>query len=196
MAALALTGCGNEQSNETSKLPSQEVPADNVVHDPPAAPAEALPARLSVFTPLEATSCKMIEENRDEGSYWRRQCPGPADYSVEWTESDLRQGLEVLKDGSRTDLQMSAIVAEGAFNRLGPRIEWRGNKGSPPDRLVVRYFVADGAAPAKPDKSLLAVASLEPSPCIIAIVSPGPGQSDEARRIADEPARPCLGSKR
>jgi hypothetical protein len=112
---------------------------------------------------------------------------------VEWTESDLRQGLELISDGGeRTNLRLSELVADGAFNRLGPRIEWRGVIASKPDMLVVRLFVADGAEPAKPDRSLLAVARLQPRPCVVAIVQPGRQQSDQARRIADSAPGPCL----
>lgn len=169
------------------------MPAANAVENVPAIPAETSPARSSLFTPLDDANRRTIEENLDEGPYWRRQCAGPAGHSVEWTESDLRQGLEILKDGRRSDLRLSELVGYGAFNHLGPRVEWRGDYGYPPDRMVVRVLVVDGAEPGKLDKSLLAVATLGPSPCVIAIVQPGPGQSDEARHILDGPAQPCLG---
>jgi hypothetical protein len=191
-AALAVAGCVPERSGEPLNDWSQDLPAANAVANADTVAADASPARSSVFTPLDEASCRTIAENRNEGPYWRRQCPGTSGYLVEWTESDLRQGLEVAKDGREIDLRLSGLVANGAFNHLGPRIEWRGDNGSPPDRMVVRVLVADGAEPAKPDKSLLAVASLRPSPCLIAIIQPGPGQSEEARRIADGPSRPCL----
>lgn len=193
IVAVAAAGCGTERSSKPLNGSPYDLPAANSVQNFEGVPAETTPARSSVFTPLDEASCKLIEENRDEGSYWRRQCPGAAGYSVEWTESDLRQGLEILKDGRRTDLQLSGIAAKGAFNHLGPRIEWRGNNGSLPDRMAVRVLVADGAEPAKPDKSLLAVVTLAPSPCVIAVVQSGQGQSDEARHISDGPAQPCLG---
>ncbi len=192
MAALAMGACradpGDGQANEVVSNASRPVP-DQL----PTLPPVEIPVRSSEFTTLDPATCRIIEDNRDEGPYWRRRCRGGRGYSVEWTESDLRQGLELISDGGeRTNLRLSELVADGAFNRLGPRIEWRGVIASKPDMLVVRLFVADGAEPAKPDRSLLAVARLQPRPCVVAIVQPGRQQSDQARRIADSAPGPCL----
>ena len=194
ISALALiAGCkGQPVAGPVNQV--AESPADRVAESSEVArPEPAAPVRASVFTELDASRCKLVEENRDEGPYWRRRCPGPAGYSVDWIESDLRQDLELIAaNGERTDLRLSDLVANGAFSRLGPRIEWRGMSASDPDRLVVRMFVADGDEPSKPDRSLLAVARLRPSICLTGIVPPGGEQNVEARRIADSRAGPCL----
>lgn len=155
-----------------------------------AAPAPVVPGRTSQFTPLDSATCKLLEENKDEGPYWRRRCEGVGGYAVEWTESDLRQGLDVIAPGGRkTSLDLSSKVANGAFNQLGPRIEWRGPAGDGPDSLIVRIGVArpEGGA----DRSLLAVARLSPTPCIVAVVKPGATQNADAQAKADTPGA-CL----
>lgn len=192
-AAVLLAGCDGQPVEEPVNQfaePAAGRPGDV---SGMAKPGPSGSIRVSVFTELNASRCKLVEENRDEGPYWRRRCPGPAGFSVDWTESDLRQDLELITPkGERTDLRLSDLVANGAFSRLGPRIEWRGWSASDPDRLIVRMFVADGTEPSKPDRSLLAVARLRPSVCLTRIVAPGGGQNMEARRIADSRAGPCL----
>lgn len=191
VAAVSFAACRAEPVAE---------PQNQAAANPAAPPADVVvprhsstPARVSQFTDLYPANCPIIEENREEGPYWRRRCPGAAGYSVEWTESDLRQGLELIgADGKRTSLRLSDLVANVAFNRLGPRIEWRGVNGAAPDRLVVRMLVANGADPGAPDRSMLAVVRLQPDACLIAIVGPGPGQSAAARKIADGQPAPCI----
>lgn len=148
------------------------------------APAPAVPGRTSQFTPLDPATCRLLEENKDEGPYWRRRCDGVGGYAVEWTESDLRQGLEVIAPGGgRTSLDLSSKVANGAFNQLGQRIEWRGPAGQAPDALIVRIGVAQQEG--GPDRSLLAVGRLTPKPCLVAVVDPGPRQNAMAQAKAD-----------
>ena len=189
VVAVLLASCSEEPG--TPPAEQQPVAAEAERNAPIDKPAET--GRRSEYTALDLASCKLIEENRDEGPYWRRLCKGAAGYSVEWSESDLREGLELIApDGRREELGLSDIVAKGAFNRLGPRIEWRGDANGAPDTLVVRMFVADGAEPSKPDRSLLAVSRLQAPACVVAIVEPGPGQSEQARRIADGRLPDCL----
>lgn len=154
------------------------------------APVPTVPGRTSQFTPLDPATCSLLEENKDEGPYWRRRCEGIAGYAVEWTESDLRQGLEVIAPGGqKTSLDISSKAANGAFNQLGPRIEWRGPTGKAPDALIVRVRVArqEGGA----DRSLLAVAKLSPRPCLVAVVNPAASQNADAQAKADAPGA-CL----
>ncbi len=192
ISVLALSACSAERADEPDNYPHGNVglPTAGAV---PLPSTSARPMRVSQFSNLVPATCSTIDENRDEGPYWRRRCPGVGGYSVEWTESDLRQGLElVAADGTLTDLRLSDLVAKGAFNRLGPRIEWRGRDGAKPDRIVVRMFVANGADPNAPDRSMLAVARLNPAPCLLAVVEPGSNQSEAARQIADAPSASCL----
>ena len=171
---------------ETAPTEDQRAPPLAKSEPTPSSGKPAAGGRRSEYTALDPASCKLIEENKDEGPYWLRHCKGAAGYSVEWSESDLREGLELIApDGRREELRLSDIVAKGAFNSLGPRIEWRGQANGRPDTIVVRMFVANGADPSKPDRSLLALSRLKSPACVVAIVEPGPRQSEEAHRIAD-----------
>lgn len=87
---------------------------------------------------------------------------------------------------------LSALVANGAFNALGKTIEWRGDDASRPDALVVRMNVANGSEPGRPDISRIAVVRLTGTPCVIAVVQPGPQQNEKARAIADAGNQECL----
>ena len=186
-----LASCGEEPgkpSPEEQGAPPLVQSERTQVPEKPAASG-----RRSEYTELDPASCKLIEENKEEGPYWRRLCKGAAGFSVEWSESDLREGLELIgPDGRHEELRLSDIVAKGAFNSLGPRIEWRGQANGRPDTIVVRMFVANGAEPSKPDQSLLAVSRLGPPACVVAIVEPSPRQSEEPRKLADGRLPDCL----
>ena len=136
--------------------------------------------------------CRTIEES-DQGPYWRGSCPGHAGWRIEWSESDLRQGLTLIDEaGRKTDLDLSILVAKGAFNNLaGAPIEWRGPKAKSPDSLIVRMNV-DNEEEGRPQASRLAVVRLSPTPCVIGVVEPAPDQNLKAREIADSPTRECL----
>lgn len=146
--------------------------------------AAAPPQRESIYTKVSDAACTMIEEN-EETFDWTGSCAGVSGYSLEWSISDLRDDLEIIDGQRRTQLQIPSIVAKGKFAALGDKVEWRGVKDGRPDVLVVRVHVAD-------DSGSLAVARLGDEPCLVAVVPPGPGQSDRARAIADGPLPACL----
>ena len=150
----------------------------------------ALPARASVFTAAGDKNCRTISTDEETGD-WTGSCPGHAGYGVEQSSGDLRDDITLIKDGKRTELQLPTLVANGAFDSIGERIEWRGPAGGPPDVLVVRVFIANDQG--ENDGGHLAVARLIPTPCLIGIVRPQPGQSDKARAMADATPLPsCL----
>ena len=103
---------------------------------------------------------------------------------------DLREDLTMLRGGKSTNLEIPGKVAGGAFDALGKTVEWRGPAGAAPDVLVVRVHVAD--AEGKNDSGRLAIARLGDSPCVVAVVPVGTGQSDRARAIADGKLPDCL----
>jgi len=153
-------------------------------------PARVDPGR---YTSIDPASCRLIEQNIEEGGYSRHACGGLGGYKLEISESDLRQDVVVIApDGRRSELGMSSIVAKGAFNSLGKTAEWRGAAASP-TALIVRLNVARGAEPTRPDISNLVVARLATPPCIVAVVPPGPEQNAVARRIADGRPPGCIG---
>ena len=189
---MALTACSPAPDETNGAETRAQAPA------PPAAvdrlsekPASA--ARAAVFTELDSAKCRVVEENKEEGPYWLRRCPGHAGWKLDWSESDLRQGLSLISPGRReTELRLSDLVANGAFNSLGKTVEWRGPSGAGPDAMIVRTNVANGAEPERPDISRLAVVRLIETPCLVAVVDPGPDQNEKARSIADGSMSSCV----
>ena len=149
--------------------------------------------RQSVFTKLRPAECRMIEESVEGAGYWLRRCRGHAGWKLEWDEDDLREDLTLIApDGRETELRLTELVAQGAFDSLGGTIEWRGHDPAKPDRLIVRVNVANHADAGGPDISTLAVVRLTGTPCVVAIVAPGPGQNQKARAFADHPMATCM----
>lgn len=147
----------------------------------------------SRYTSIGESQCRLIEENLEEGFYWRRRCPGHAGYALERSEGDGRQDLVVISpDGSRSQLRLSTIVAKGAFNILGDTAEWRGRNPAEPEALIVRMDVTRVPEPDKPDISNLVVVRLTEPVCAVAIVPPAPSQNERARAIADGRLGDCL----
>lgn len=142
------------------------------------------------YTSLKPADCKLIEQNLEEGGYSRHLCKGVAGYSIETSESDLRQSLAVIGPGGRrNELDLSSRVAKGAFNALGPAAEWRGQSRASPTAVIVRLNVAK-PEPKQPDTSNLIVISLRKASCI-AVVPPGPDQNVKARKVADTSPPVC-----
>ena len=190
LAALVLVGCNSQsdnqraidEANEPLELPPPENEAVNL--DVTNLPVEEN-GRTSRFAPLNADNCPQISEDKESGG-WTRACPAVDGQVLSWTGSDAREGLVV----GQVDLKLNQKVAKGAFSSLGSTIEWRGPTGQPADVLVVRVNVAQ-ADSEKPDISKLAVVRLDPKPCVVSVVEPGPEQSAKAREIADGKLPKC-----
>lgn len=182
----APVSAGNEQNATTSSAAlGTGVPA-------PAA-AGPTPVRASAYTQLVEANCRLIDENKEEGPYWSRRCPGHAGWSMDWHESDLRQDLTMISpDGRKSELGLSSVVANGAFNSIGSTIEWRGVAGAPPDAMILRMSVAASPEGDRPDISRLAVVRLAAPACVVAVVSPRSGQNVRAQQIADGNLPACL----
>lgn len=200
LTASLLAACGpggqiESGDSERADQPVSMAASENEATSPPAGNAPS--DNRSRFTSIEDSRCRLLEENVEEGGYWRRLCPGHAGYTLERSESDLRQDLVVISpDGSRTQLRLSSIVARGAFNSLGDTVEWRGRDPADPEAMIVRMDVAHGSEPEKPDISNLVVVRLTGPVCPVAIVPPAPGQNESARTIADGVAVSCLEPER
>jgi len=191
--AAALAACSPAPEGGTNSVASDNAA---VSIPQPAVQVEApvqSDARASAFTELSESRCRLIEENKEEGPYWLRRCPGHAGWQLDWSESDLRQGLSLISaNGKETELSLSDLVAKGAFNSIGKTIEWRGKSGTAPEAMIVRLSVANGVEPRLPDISRLAVVRLTGTPCLVAVIEPGAGQNERARRIADAAMDKCL----
>ena len=200
IVALALVGAcdtdmtvpENNASGETAAVvPTRAHPGTG--ESPGAPAARPVPGDAGRYTSLDPAACRLIAQNREEAGYSRHVCDGVAGYRIETSESDLRQDIVVIgPNGRRSQLQLSSIVAKGAFNVLGKTAEWRGPTASPA-ALIVRLNVAPGSEPTGPDISNLVVARLASPACVVAVVPPGPDQNAVARRIADGPSPDCIG---
>ena len=191
LSAIATFGLGGCQAERTTEEPVQNELADLAASDAAKAAAPAGPG--SQFTSIDPAKCQLLEENVEEGGWSRRLCPGPSGYKLELTDSDLRQDIIVIPaDGERTELGLTEIVANGAFNALGKTAEWRGTDAAGPTALIVRLGVAADPEGRRPDISNLVVVRLRPSACIVAVVPPEPGQNEAARTIADAPLPNCF----
>ncbi len=196
LSAILLAGCnvGNDEPAESlDTIQGDELAAERSGTGSAIAPVEAV--RASLFTPIAKSNCRTVESNIEEGGYVRQRCEGPSGYGFEIVESDLRQSMVLIPPtgGKEVDLPFSTVVAKGAFNNLGPTLEWRGPTGGNFETLTVRVNVAPPEG-GKGEISNLVVVRLAPPACIVAIVPPGPSQSDKARAVADATLPPCLQS--
>ena len=199
LAAIAtsmLCACEAERAtenpaNQTLDLPPAAQPADTKAPRPN--PVTDKSGRRSAFTSIDPAGCRLLEENREEGGWWRRLCRGAAGYQLELSESDLRQDIVIIRmDEWKGDLGLSGVVANGAFNSLGKTAEWRGRDLTNPEVLIVRLNVASDPEGKRPDISRLVVVRLKPPACIVAVVPPGAGQNERARAMADGELPACL----
>lgn len=179
---VVLVGCGGE-----TVAPAND--PEPVVQQTAAPPAAVASGRASQFTTLDDKACKTSYSDAETGD-WAGRCPGAGGYALEWSIGDLRDDLEIIRGAERTRLGIPKIVANGAFDSIGKTLEWRGPAGKAPDVLVARVHVArpDGSS----DSGRLTVVRLSERPCIVAMVPPGAGQSDQARALADGKLPDCL----
>ena len=187
IAALAVVSACGENAQRENVL--QTAVENSQSGRPGSVPGTTAPARSSQYSPVSDEACEVIESSEETGD-WTGRCPGVAGYRVEWSSSDLRDDLTLIKGETRTPLQIPALVAKGAFNSPGPKIEWRGPTGGAPDVLVVRVHVANPEGVS--DSGRLAIFRLKPAICLVAIVPPQSGQSERARAIADGKLPDCL----
>lgn len=196
LAAVAIPMLWACQAERPSGNEASEAPIQNEFPAPLAENTEqpvVAANNRSRFTSIDSAKCKLLEQNIEEGGWSRRLCDGPAGYKLELTDSDLRQDIIVIPpSGKRSELGLTEIVANGAFNSLGKTAEWRGADPSSPDALIVRLGVTADPEGKKPDVSNLIVARLKPSACIVAVVPPSAGQNERARAIADGKLPECL----
>lgn len=152
--------------------------------DQTAATAAAASGRRYEYTALD--DCKVVKEEREEMPYIERECLGPAGWSLRIADSDARQRLTVIApDGSARPIDLTKLTG-GAFSAFRGSAEWRGPAEGPfaPDSLIIRHdFAAD--PPPMPERSVLVVVRLKPSPCFVTAVPPGEGQNADARAVAD-----------
>lgn len=174
LAAVLLAACsgGEDEAEPTATPEATQAPS-------------AAPGRIFTYTSLE--DCPVLESNPDEAGYFLSECKGEGGYKLRVIESDLRQTIEVIAPGGKTnDLNLSAVTG-GGFSHLGPNVEWRGavKDGTfAPDAMIVRHEVVTNPEGTESESWLVAV-KLDGAPCPIARIAPGPQQNQQARDAAD-----------
>lgn len=201
MAALAACG-GPREEAAPARPAAQAAPASTPVAAPspvPSGPRATTSADASSdggrYTSLEATDCRVLRVNAETGDS-TSACPGIGGYRLQVQDADARMSVDVVTPGGqRHPLALPQLMGSG-FSSLGPRAEWRlSADGRTPQALIVRYLVQESPE-AQRNISYLVVARLSGGDiCAVGRIAPGPGQNEQARRIADAAeGRPCLES--
>ncbi|MGE0237180.1 MAG: hypothetical protein AB7F09_17405 [Parvibaculaceae bacterium] len=141
----------------------------------------------SLYSDLDLKSCRQLALFEDEGEGGEWSCPGIEGYDVRIWEGDLRSFVGF---GKMAPAQCASAQTFGAFNRLGPRVEWRMQDGKP-FATILRWFTEqsiDGGDPVK--QNWLVVTRLgEKDACHIAYIDTKYADANEvARQRADEKA--------
>ena len=82
----------------------------------------------SIYSELDLKNCKQLALFEDEGEGGEWLCPGIKDHDVRVWEGDLRSYVGF---GKEAPAQCVSAETFGAFNSLGPRVEWRMKDGKP-----------------------------------------------------------------
>lgn len=139
-------------------------------------------ANTSIYTSLEEARCQVVSSTPEGAGSSVQRCPGIAGYTVFIEEGDLRQDLVLERAGARRALNLWQVVSS-AFSTVGPRIEWRLQRGVPV-ALIVRYNLSDPSNVNRLNRPLV-VAKLSPAPCVVAVVPASRRQNEQARVLAD-----------
>ena len=145
-----------------------------------AAPAWAQPAS-SVYTELRLDRCRTLEVV-EEGESVRRRCPGLGAIALFVNAGDGRFDVDAGIDNGEWE-------SLGAFNEVGPRIEWR-LAGRRPFAIIYRLRLT---SPEQPAGSALIVETIgrpgAPGCQIATVGGASPPANARARAIADRQAR-------
>lgn len=146
----------------------------------------------SVYTDLDDTKCKTLEQTDEEGGSYKGECKGIAGYKLHVIEGDLRQTVTIVDPkGKEHPLEFWNLT--GAFSAVGDKAEWR-MQGKKPIALIVRLTVNERVDDPAYVKGYLVVAKITPeATCVTHFLAPTRSHNYEARKAADNAAsRPCL----
>ena len=150
----------------------------------------------SVYTNLNANSCKTLESDTEYTGWYRGECKGIGGYKLHVTEGDIRQSIDVIAPNkNKYELDLIGHVSSG-FSSVGAKTEWRvkrKGKTATPIALIVRFDVSENSEDSNIITSYLVVSKITKNQiCITNIVKPGARQNEEARKFADaSAAAPC-----
>jgi hypothetical protein len=156
---------------------------------PRAAPA-AVGKIVSVYVKIDDPNCTKIDGNEDE-DWATLRCGKPVNgWQTIVDYGDARESISLARNATTISLHFEQF--NSGFSSVGPTIEYRvQNKTAV--AVVVRHNHSIDPEDASITESVLMIAKLSPSPCVIAAIKPGPQQSATARRNADKASQlPCL----
>lgn len=90
----------------------------------------------SAYSDLDLKKCQQLALFEDEGGGGEWLCPGFKGHDVRIWEGDLRSFVGF---GTEAPRQCASQQTFGAFNSLGPRVEWRLRNGKP-FATILRWF--------------------------------------------------------
>jgi len=150
----------------------------------------------SVYTNLDAKSCKTLESETEGTGWYRGECKGIGGFKLHITEGDIRQSIDVIAPNkNKYELDLIGHVSSG-FSTVGEKAEWRvtgKGKKQTPIALIVRFNASENSEDSSKITSYLVVAKITKNQiCITNIVKPGAKQNEAARKSADSAAAaPC-----
>lgn len=141
----------------------------------------------SLYSDLNLKGCEQLALFEDEGEGGEWSCKGIKDHNVRIWEGDLRSYVGF---GKMAPAQCASAQTFGAFNSLGPRVEWRMKDGKP-FATILRWLTQPSDANGNPGKqNWLVVTKLgDKDACHIAYIDTKYADANEvARQRADEKA--------
>jgi len=148
----------------------------------------------SSYTSIDENDCQTLEAD-NLGSL--QVCPGFAGITVKALEGDLRQSITLVRDEVEYPLEFWRTVSS-SFSALGPKVEWRYEKGKAdqPFSMITRLNVSDDPADFNKRTSYLIVSKITANEiCVVGKILPQKEQNQKARDMAEQSANmPCVGS--
>lgn len=140
----------------------------------------------SLYSDLDLKKCQRLALFEDEGEGGEWSCPGIQGHDVRVWEGDLRSFVGF---GREAPGQCASMQTFGAFNSLGPRVEWRMKDGKP-FATILRWFTTRNTDGEPVKQNWLVVTKLDgKEACHIAYVDTKYAEANEvARQRADEMA--------
>ena len=141
----------------------------------------------SLYSDVKIKDCQQLALFEDEGEGGEWLCKGIKDHDVRIWEGDLRSFVGF---GKMAPAQCASMQTFGAFNSLGPRVEWRMKDGKP-FATILRWLTEQStdAGPSRKQNWLVVTKLDEKEACHIAYIDTKYTDANEvARQRADERA--------
>ena len=196
LVSIACTKPAPTESNKAGTSNSNSTPVAHEGTGSSAQPSPTAPATesiKSVYTDLTGSGCGAVRTTSEISS--ERTCSGTLGYKLIVQTDDDRDSITIVTpDGKRHPLDFFQIIADGHFDSVGQKAEWRianRNGTDVPIALIVRVDVQ--ADDTNKNTSYLSISKItDRSICVTDRINPLPNANDKAREAADASAnRPC-----